>query len=121
MDCAILPAASGHRLWARFLLAAALSTAGCGRSHDVEAAKKAGETPVLESPPQTTARDAAEQVNETDEKQSVPVDEDDLWVPMTGEESVVADKIELLTDGAAVRPAPAEVEPAETATVRRVE
>lgn len=80
---------------------ALISVLGCGHGDNHAAPRTASRAPAPPSPLEVT-RDAARQSPETTQKQSVPFDESDDWVPMTGSEKVIVDDLSQLTDGAAV-------------------
>ncbi|MGH7136922.1 MAG: hypothetical protein ACREHD_14375 [Pirellulales bacterium] len=90
-----------HRCrWLTGLLAL-LSVLGCSHGDNHAGPPTASKAPVPPSPLEVT-RDAAGQSPVTTQKQAVPFDESDEWVPMTGSEKVIVHDLSQLTDGAAV-------------------
>ena len=95
-----------------FAIVLVSSALGCGHTPEHEGAKAGKTAPFSQSPFAVTDQDAS--TGAADDKFAAPSDEEDEWVPMTGNEKVIADQIELLTDGAPVQIAPAERDATET-------
>ncbi|HET6879784.1 MAG TPA: hypothetical protein VFI31_06505 [Pirellulales bacterium] len=97
---------------------ALLSTLGCSHSGEQAGPPTASKVPVPPSPLEVT-RDPTGQSPVTAQKQSVPFDESDEWVPMTGDEQVIVDNVSQLTDGVPVEAVSAEQQVTEAAAGAR--
>lgn len=85
-------------------LVAGLSVPGCGHTPEHEQTKAARRETVSQPPlPPAVGGPTAS----GEDKFAVPYDEEGEWVPMTGSEIVIVDDPSLLSEGAAVRAAPA--------------
>lgn len=92
-------------------LSAVLIASGCGHTTEHSRSKAAARKSAARSAADVPQRNAtAASLEPKDDKLAIPRDEQSEWVPITGDEQIIADKIPLLTDGAAVQPAPTETE-----------
>jgi hypothetical protein len=107
-----------HTFISFFLLAwvAAFSVLGCGHTPEHEREKAVRTVPAPKPPLHETVPPAAGgPTHKVEDKLAVPHEEEDEWVPMTGSEQIIVDDPSLLTDGAAVKAAPAECEATQSA------